>query len=187
MLPRLKQLRGYLSELFAPQEELVDVSPATPAEIDAALDWLLDQQLADQAAEVGQRVLSEAAAADGPGLERIQIAVDRQVSGVPVKRKMENPRNAWTVQELGEAWTSGTLATEFPDQIRARRSADDDISRLEGHVYPAIGALKVRDVKLAELERVVASLKGSDGRYAVAEDAVGASRGRHRLAPLARR
>jgi len=39
----LRRLRGYLSELLAPQDELRDVSPPTPAETDAALDWLLDR------------------------------------------------------------------------------------------------------------------------------------------------
>src|SRR4051812_45773315 len=62
--------------------------------------------LAGQPPEAAQRVLLEAAAADGAGLERIRVAVAR-LAVVPVKPKAENPRRNWTIKDLGGAWTSG--------------------------------------------------------------------------------
>jgi len=121
----------------------------------------LGQLLATQPAGLAHQTLTDAAVADGPALARIRQGVNQLLSKAPaVKQISANPRSLWTVKELGEAWTNGTLAKEYPDQIRVRRSADDDISRLTQHVYPVLGAVRVRDVKLADLERVMASLEG---------------------------
>lgn len=64
------------------------------------------------------------------------------------------------MKDLGDAWTKGTIAKEYPDQIKARGSASDDVSRLRDHIYPVIGTTLVRDVTLTDLERVMSSLKG---------------------------
>ena len=53
-----------------------------------------------------------------------------------------------TVRQLGERWTSGELHRQYPDQVRAKRTVDDDISRLEKHIYPVIGELPVAAVTL---------------------------------------
>jgi integrase len=66
----------------------------------------------------------------------------------------------WTVRELGEAWTRGDLAREYPDQVKVRASAKDDVSRLEAHVYPVIGSTLVRAITLEDCERVMRSMKG---------------------------
>ena len=110
---------------------------------------------------LAKSLLEQAAEADGPGLKRVQAGIAKLVSkAVPVKRKTENPRHTWTVQELGEAWTEGDLAKDFPDQIRARRAVGNDISRLERHVYPVIGSIRVAALTLADVERVMSSLTG---------------------------
>jgi hypothetical protein len=56
------------------------------------------------------------------------------------------------VRELGEAWTDGTLANDYPDHIKARCSADDDVSRLKTHVYPLIGHVPVLALTLDDCE-----------------------------------
>jgi len=65
------------------------------------------------------------------------------------------------VQELGEAWTGATLAKEYPDQIHERRSSRDDEIRLERHVYPVIGHVRVRDLTVEECEAVMRSLSST--------------------------
>jgi integrase len=78
---------------------------------------------------------------------------------VRVKPKATNPHATWTVRELGEAWTDGTLAKEFPDHVKPLRAANA-ASRLKSHVYPVIGETRVRDLTLADVESVMASLTG---------------------------
>ncbi len=75
-------------------------------------------------------------------------------------RKAENPRHSRTVRELGDAWTNGDLAKDFPDQIKVRRVVDNNVSRLERHVYPVIGPIRVAALTLADVERVTSSLTG---------------------------
>ena len=71
-----------------------------------------------------------------------------------VARRIDNP----TFQEFGERWTTGQLAREYPDQVRAKRSAQSDAGMLRKHVYPVIGSIKVASVTLDQLERVMARL-----------------------------
>ena len=111
---------------------------------------------------IAAQAIKNAGKADGPGLKRIQAAVakllTRTAANARAKPKEASPRQTWTLKELGEAWTKGDLARDFPDQIKKR--ASKDISRLRDHVYPVIGSTRVRDITLSDLERVMASLKG---------------------------
>ena len=63
-----------------------------------------------------------------------------------------------TFKELGERWTSGELAREYPDQVKLKRSAHNDVSRLTTHVYPVIGHLPVDAITLDDCEAVVKRL-----------------------------
>jgi integrase len=78
---------------------------------------------------------------------------------VKVRPVAQNPRSQWTIRDLGQEWTSNKLAAEFPDQIRSRRATDKDVSRLDRHIYPKIGDVRVSALTLADVERVMASLK----------------------------
>jgi len=119
----------------------------------------LGAQLGDVPTELARDLLEKAGAANGPELKRIKGVVEKLASGaVKVRRKVENPRTLWTVQDLGEAWTGGVLAKEYPDQIHRRRSERDDEIRLERHVYPVVGSVRVRDLTVEECELVMRSL-----------------------------
>jgi hypothetical protein len=97
-------------------------------------------QLGNVPPELARDWLEKAGAADGPALKRIQAAVAKLASGaVKVRPVVQNPRALWTIQDLGDAWTKGDLAKEYPDQVKPRSSASDDISRLRDQVYPKIG------------------------------------------------
>jgi len=134
----------------------VDVDLATSR---AKVLIALGAQLADVPPELARDLLEQAGAADGAELKRIKGLVEKLASGATkVRRKVENPRTLWTAQELGEAWTGGTLAKEYPDQIHRRRSERDDEIRLKRHVYPVVGAVRVRDLTVEECKQVMRSL-----------------------------
>ena len=131
------------------------------AERRAAVLVEMGAKLANVAPDLAASLIQQAGEADGKALKRIQDSVAKLLAGaVQLKRPTENPRHSWTVKELGEAWTSGTLAKDFPDQIKERRAVSNDISRLERHVYPVIGSIRVAALTLGDIERVMASLTG---------------------------
>lgn len=50
-----------------------------------------------------------------------------------------------TFEEFAKSWTSGKLAERFPDHVKKKKSAKDDIGRLKKHVYPVIGGRPIAD------------------------------------------
>jgi integrase len=67
-------------------------------------------------------------------------------------------KRAITFRELGEDWTNERLHKRFPDQIKKKRTADDDAARLEQHVYPVIGPKRVSAIELDDAEEVMRRL-----------------------------
>lgn len=63
-----------------------------------------------------------------------------------------------TIRQLGKQWTSGDLAKRHPDQVREKRTRDQDERRLELHVYPHVGSVLVRDFTIEDGEAVMAKL-----------------------------
>jgi integrase len=53
-----------------------------------------------------------------------------------------------TFRKFAERWTGGELARLYPDHIEVKASVDDDVERLEKHVYAHVG-----DVPLASFNR----------------------------------
>jgi integrase len=67
-------------------------------------------------------------------------------------------QGAVTFRRLGERWTSGELARQYPDHVKAKRSAYDDRCRLEKHVYPHVGAVPIDGFELDHAEKVMSKL-----------------------------
>lgn len=44
-----------------------------------------------------------------------------------------------TFRAFAERWTGGELAKLYPDHVKAKKTAADDVWRLEKHVYPVLG------------------------------------------------
>ena len=63
--------------------------------------------------------------------------------------------NAPTVRELGERWTSGELAREYPDHVKEKRSAEHDRGRLELYVFPVIGNVPMDKLTLEHAQLVM--------------------------------
>jgi hypothetical protein len=97
----------------------------------------------------------------GPGSRALRAAATKLHDGAAarVHKRAANPRHAWTVRELGEAWTGGTLARDYPGRVKDLKSHRENISRLERHVYPVIGDVRVRDLTLEQCEGVVDGAK----------------------------
>ena len=63
-----------------------------------------------------------------------------------------------TFEQIGEQWTSGELAKQYPDQIRVKRSAHTDVSRLTLYVYPALQGVPIDRITLDHCEEVMRRL-----------------------------
>ena len=63
-----------------------------------------------------------------------------------------------TFKAIGEDWVSGKLAKRFPDQIKVKRSADDDESRLRMYIYPVLQDVPIDRVTLDACEDVMRKL-----------------------------
>jgi len=62
-----------------------------------------------------------------------------------------------TFQQLGERWTNGELARDYPDHVKVKRSVEDDVYRLE-RLYSEIGPVPLAAFKLEDAERAMRKL-----------------------------
>lgn len=63
-----------------------------------------------------------------------------------------------TVADLAELWTSGELARQYPDHIRAKRTVRDDRWRFETYILPLVGHVRIVDFTLDHADHVMRSL-----------------------------
>ncbi len=63
-----------------------------------------------------------------------------------------------TFRTFSERWTSGELARRYPDHIEEKASVQDDIERLEKHVYPHVENVPVAAFTRADADRVMSKL-----------------------------
>lgn len=105
-------------------------------------------------AEQVKAVLERAALAKGRGVQAVRDAAEAIASG-----KVTLPEDGpVTVAKLAEQWWRGDLAKRYPDQIKVKRTSDDDRRLFARHILPHIGALAVSDVTLADCERCMVAL-----------------------------
>ncbi len=106
--------------------------------------------------ELVPKVLEAASSADPAKVEAIARAVDGLLGGqLAVTKGAPAPL---TFQAFAERWTSGALHREFPDFVRSKRSAEDDVFRLAKHVYPLIGARALASITLDDALGVMRKL-----------------------------
>ena len=88
----------------------------------------------------------------GRELDDVRRAVDLIVAGKVIpKRNTHMP----TIRELGKRWTSGELSRLYPDHIRCKRSAGEDLERLERYVFPVVGEMPMDQFTLDDAEEVM--------------------------------
>ncbi len=123
--------------------------------------------MADRPAD-GPRVLKAIGEAGELEEARACLAVAEKAT----KRKAPEPVSAapvaTTFRQVAERWTSGALAREYPDHVRAKRTADDDDSRL-ARLYPAIQDVPIADFTIdhadAAMRAIPADLSSSSRRH----------------------
>lgn len=69
-----------------------------------------------------------------------------------------------TFKKFAEHWTSGKLHDEYPDHVADKKTADDDVSRLEKYIYPIIGPLPLADVTLKHAQDVLRRIPAKASR-----------------------
>jgi integrase len=108
--------------------------------------------------EQAHEALKLVAAASERSLRNTLTIVDEMVGGEVTSIAVPSTP---TFQKIAEGWTSGELAKRYPDQIRLKRSAHSDVSRLTNYVYPVIGSLAIDRIKLDDCEEVMRRLPPS--------------------------
>ena len=63
-----------------------------------------------------------------------------------------------TLREFATLWCDGALAEMWPDHIDPKKTAQDDLWRLQKHVFPLVGQVRVREFTLDDADRVMSSL-----------------------------
>jgi integrase len=63
-----------------------------------------------------------------------------------------------TIKQLGQRWTSGDLAREYPDHVKRKATSKDDEQLLSAYVYPVVGSTAAKLFRLEDGERVMQRL-----------------------------
>ncbi|HRI71823.1 MAG TPA: tyrosine-type recombinase/integrase [Polyangium sp.] len=102
--------------------------------------------------DVVVELLDIASQRTGRELDNVRRAVDLIVAGKVIpKRNATIP----TIRELGKRWTSGELSRLYPDHIRRKRSAGEDLERLERYVFTVVGEIPMDQFTLDDAEEVM--------------------------------
>jgi integrase len=96
--------------------------------------------------------MSEAHAREKGAAWRERMARERR--GVAPSTSARGP----TFQDVARRWTSGELARDFPDHVKAKRTAERDVQRLDRYVYPIAGRLPIVDFTIDHAEAVMKAL-----------------------------
>lgn len=114
---------------------------------------------AGQPAELVEKLVRAAAdTTDADRLQKVENTVAKLEAGKLAAPKNKGAPLGETVQDIGQAWTDGTLAERYPDHVKRKRSAYDDAGRLTRHVYPIIGDVPIRLFTLDHAEAVMRTL-----------------------------
>lgn len=63
--------------------------------------------------------------------------------------------NVPTFGEIAKDWTSGKLRERYPDHVKAKRTADEDVARLERYVFPVLKDIPIDRVTLEMCQEVM--------------------------------
>lgn len=103
-----------------------------------------------------RRALDMVAAASERGLRGVLVVVEELLGGD--LEDIPGTDAPPSFKEVAEEWTSGRLHERFPDQVRMKRTADDDVARLAIHILPVIADTRIDRVTLEQCEEVMRRL-----------------------------
>jgi len=99
--------------------------------------------------------MSEARAEDKGAEWRERMA--REWRGTAPSTSARGP----TFKDVARRWTSGELARDFPDHVKAKRTAERDVQRFDRYIYPIVGHLPIVDFTIDHAEAVMKALPRS--------------------------
>lgn len=112
----------------------------------------------DNAIALIPTLLQRAAVATDPKvLADIAGTVERLAGGKTVLPRPGAGRTE-SFEDVANAWTSGDLAKRYPDNVKEKRSVDDDKQRLRDHVIPIVGRVPMRSFSQDHAEQVMGAL-----------------------------
>ncbi len=107
--------------------------------------------------ELAPKILDRAATStDAAELRRVRELVSRITAGKVVANKVTAPGS--TFGDVANAWTSGKLAVQFPDHVKAKKTSGNDKGRLDLYVLPVVGSVPVSAFSLDHAEAVMRGL-----------------------------
>lgn len=101
-----------------------------------------------------------ASAADAKALDQVLRNVDLVCLGRAPNAAMP------TIRELGEAWSRGDLARDYPDHVRVKASVGHDIGRLEKYIYPVVGDVRIDAFTLDHARAVMRGMGSTENAVA---------------------
>ncbi|XXX78972.1 tyrosine-type recombinase/integrase [Sorangium sp. So ce134] len=104
---------------------------------------------------LGMPLLEQAAAREGNALRDVRLAIDQLCKGEARARATGET----TFAEFAERVLSGKLAEQYPDHVKAIRSADDYRSRL-AHVLDVLGPVPLVRLTIDHADRAMSLLPG---------------------------
>jgi integrase len=110
--------------------------------------------------------IREGGAADAAEMRKLERLVERIVSGKEpgLARRHGARREGTTVAELAKLWTSGDLARQYPDHVKAKKTSDDDkrilewLSKVRMPDGATFGERQVAAVTLDDCDHVMTAL-----------------------------
>ncbi len=118
------------------------------------LTTLVERLKAVGRADLAPDLIRRAARADADELVHVLHAIDMITGAVEPARTNLVP----TIREIGERWTRGDLAREYPDHIKMKDSQSHDAGRLELYVYPLVGDVSIDRFSLDHAEAVMRAM-----------------------------
>jgi integrase len=126
------------------------------ARTDLLADLAKQLRAAHQGGDVGERLLKKAGAADiGKPLGAVVETIRRLLAGH--LKAPATVKGASTFGDVAKLWTSGELARQFPDHVKAKRSVESDGHRLK-HILPIVEDVEIAAFDLEHADKVMASL-----------------------------
>ena len=158
--------RVRIEPIPAPQRNIKLTTCTTPLEAAERAALIADaagRLVAAGEAAIAPALLLRIAESKGRALAVALAAVEAFASGGDQvgAPKRSAPAHRPTIGETGERWTSGELAGEYPDHVKAKSSAGKDLQRLTDYVYPIARDIPVADFSLDHAEAIMRGIPAS--------------------------
>lgn len=152
-----KEARIRLGAFGRKRYEITNCTAPEAAKRETAMRTLARDMVDAGLAAEADAILKRAGRAENAEAFRVAINLGNGLCSGKIPKKTTTGLST-TFQMLGEDWTSGRLNKRFPDQVRLKRTRDEDAATLGRHVYPVIGPKAVADVTLDDAEDVMRRL-----------------------------